>query len=208
MDIERAKQITGGLSTPSKMPCYSFSISASKCLTGSKLRKVDGSTCSKCYAFRGNYQYDVVKNAHERRFQGLKHPQWVESMAFLINAVESSGFFRWHDSGDVSSVEHLANIFKICQLTPEIQHWLPTREYKIVSDCLKIHAVPENLTIRLSAFMIDAEPPKALASRLNVQTSSVGTESFTCPASSQGNQCLRCRKCWDRSVENVTYKKH
>jgi hypothetical protein len=209
MNIEQAKEITGGLSTPSKMPCYSFSISAKKCITGGKLREVDGSTCSKCYAFRGNYQYEVVQNAHARRFKGLSHPEWVNAMAFLVNAFESSGYFRWHDSGDLQSVEHLKNIAEVCRLTPDIKHWLPTREYKIVSDFLKVNALPFNLTIRLSAFMIDAEPPKALATRLGVQTSGVSSESaFNCPASNQGNKCVRCRACWDKNVPNVNYKKH
>ena len=55
--------ITGGLSAPSKMPCHSFSISAKRCKVGSKLRKVVGSTCNKCYALKGRYVFPNVERA-------------------------------------------------------------------------------------------------------------------------------------------------
>ena len=34
------------------------------------------------------------------------------------------------------------------------------------------------------------------------------TPTTTCPAKDQGNKCMDCRACWDRSVSNVTYPKH
>ena len=95
MTKTEAIEIIGGLSSPSKMPSYSFSIPASKCITGTKLRNVKGSVCSKCYAMKGMYRFPVVKNALMKRFDNLTHPQWVEAMTFLINKVEKSGYFRF-----------------------------------------------------------------------------------------------------------------
>ena len=54
----------------------------------------------------------------------LDHPQWVQAMVVLI---DKQPWFRWHDSGDIQSLEHLEKIFEVCRLTPETSHWLPTR---------------------------------------------------------------------------------
>lgn len=209
MNLELAQSIIGGLSEPSKMPCYGFSIPAKRCKTGAKLRKVKGSICSICYALKGRYVFGVVEQALERRFSKLSHPKWVQAMAFLISHVEKSGFFRWHDSGDVQSLAHLKRIVAVCKLTPNVQHWLPTREYGIVSRYIRtLGAFPDNLTVRLSAYMIDGPPPNHLAKSLGLTTSGVWKDGFTCPAYSQGNKCLDCRACWDKKYANVNYKAH
>jgi hypothetical protein len=207
--IKQAEAIVGSLSTPSKMPCYSYSIPAQKCITGAKLRTVENSVCSKCYALKGNYGFPVVKAALFKRFESLKNSLWVEAMVFMIAAKEKSGFFRWLDSGDLQGDWHLSKMVEVAKRLPAIKFWLPTREYKIVADWLKVHgAFPDNLTVRLSAYMLDGEPPIALALRLGCQTSGVSKGAYTCPASKQDNQCGDCRSCWDKSVSNISYKQH
>lgn len=209
MTLEQAWAIVGGLSQPSKMPCYGFSISAKRCKTGKKLRKVPGSICSKCYALKGRYVFQNVQNALERRFAGLSNPLWVPAMSFLVNRLEKSGFFRWFDSGDVQSVEQLEKIVQVCLATPNIQHWLPTREYHFVAEYVKKYgAFPSNLTVRVSAYMIDGAPPVSFAKAFGVVTSGVAKDSYSCPAYGQGGKCLDCRACWNQSVANVNYKLH
>jgi len=51
------------LSNTSKMPCKSWGIPATKCITGKKLNKIAGSVCNGCYALKGAYSWPVVKNA-------------------------------------------------------------------------------------------------------------------------------------------------
>jgi hypothetical protein len=212
MNKQLALSIVGGLSEPSKMPCHGFSIPAKYCKVGQKMRDVVGSICSKCYALKGRYVFANVQNALERRYANLNHPQWVEAMAWLINNVEKSGFFRWHDSGDLQSVEHLNRIVEVCKLTPNVQHWLPTREYvgeKIVQNWFASGGtVPSNLTIRLSALMLDGAPPTSIAARYGLPTSGVCKVGFTCPAPNQGNKCGDCRACWNKGINNVSYKQH
>ena len=209
MILATALEIVGGLSNPSKMPCHSWSTPAKYCKTGKKLVSVSGSICSKCYAFRGYYPTPNVKNALEKRFNSLSNPDWVEAMTVSISGSEGSGFFRWHDSGDIQSLEHLEKIVQVAKNLPSIKFWLPTREYSFVSEYLKKHgSFPDNLNVRLSAYMIDGQPPVALANRLGLTTSGVSTSGFTCPSSNQGNKCLSCRACWDKNVQNVNYKKH
>jgi hypothetical protein len=217
MNKQLALSIVAGLSEPSKMPCHGFSIPAKYCKVGQRMRNVVGSICSKCYALKGNYtRFPKIQEALERRYANLNHPQWVEAMAFLINTVEKSGFFRWHDSGDIQSVEHLNNIAEVCKLTPNVQHWLPTREYVgeagnkgIIQQWFASGAVvPANLTIRLSALMLDGAPPTSIAARFGLPTSGVCKVGFTCPAPNQGNKCGDCRACWNKQVSNVNYKQH
>ena len=200
---KEATAITGGLSAPSKMPGPSMNLPAVACITGAKLVKVAGSTCSGCYALKGRYRFPNVKDAMARRLSRLHDPRWIEAMVTLIDA---EPVFRWHDSGDLQSVQHLKNIFEVCKRTPDTAHWLPTRESRFLIYWQFGEKVPKNLKIVLSDHMNDqARPPTWWP-----YTSGVTTDhaQVTCPASRQGNKCLDCRKCWDRSVKRVIYGKH
>ena len=194
-----AKKITGGLSKPSKMPGPAYNLPAWACKTGAKLRKVPGSPCYGCYAFKGRYNFSNVQLALKRRLEALESPLWVDAMVTLIKGQE---FFRWHDSGDIQSEQHLKNIFEVCKQTPDTKHWLPTQEREYLKDP---EAVPANLIIRLSGSKIDGPSPKAWPWTSSVVTSS---EARTCPAPEQGNSCGSCRACWDKSTPNVAYGKH
>lgn len=198
----------GGLSEPSKMPCYSFSIPATYCKVGAALAKVKGTTCSGCYALKGNYRYPGVKAALEKRFQIMESDldTWKQNMVAAISYYEKSGFFRWHDSGDLQSVDHLGAIVWIAEQLPGIKFWLPTREYAIVRKYLNSEEggpFPTNLIVRLSAHKLgDNHAPNYTGYRSSVDA---GT-GFRCPASTQGNKCLDCRACWN--VPDIDYRKH
>ena len=67
--ISDLMESVGGLSAPSKMPCHGYSIPASRCKIGRKMRKVAGSICAICYALKGRYSFaNVAKSprSHER----------------------------------------------------------------------------------------------------------------------------------------------
>ena len=198
MNKKEAKEITGGLSAPSKMPGPAFNLPAQACITGSKLVKIPGSVCAGCYALKGRYRFRNVKEALARRLAGLTHPEWIPAMVVLI---DNTPWFRWHDSGDLQGVQHLKNIFEVCKLTPETSHWLPTREAKFLP--LSTDSIPKNLIIRLSGHKIDKPAPGFWP-----WTSTVVTVQKSCPAAEQGNQCQDCRACWTRDVPNIAYGKH
>lgn len=189
------------------MPCFGYSTPAKKCITGGKLVAVKGSICSICYATKGRYVFPNVQTALDKRFKSLKRKDWVDTIVAMIERREKSGFFRWHDSGDVQGVWHLENIAEVARRLPDIKFWLPTREYSFVSQWLEKFEKPKNLIIRLSAFMIDGAPPVGIAKRLGVLTSGVSTGGFNCPAPKQDNKCMECRACWN-SQKNINYKKH
>ena len=205
---KEARLITGGLSKPNKMPGPSITLPAPACITGSKLVDVLGSTCSGCYALKGRYRFPNVKEAMQRRLDKLHDPRWVDAMVTLINGrhwQKPEPVFRWHDSGDLQSVQHLKNIFEVCKRTPDTAHWLPTRESRFLS-LMDPEVVPKNLKIVLSDHMNDQQKPPTWWP----YTSGVSTDhnQVTCPASKQGNKCLDCRKCWDRNTKRVIYGKH
>lgn len=199
----------GGLSRPSKMPCYSYSIPASRCKRGSLLAKVKGTVCSICYANKGNYRFPGVQIAMEKRYQSLLRNDWCANMAILINAL-SPAFFRWHDSGDLQGVWHLAKIAQVCLATPATRHWLPTREPAIIRQWIQSgNTIPENLTVRASSDMLDGTPPSWAASmQLPSSSASPDTAKVTCPSYKQAGKCLDCRKCWDTGNPMVVYKTH
>ena len=177
MNIEERKKITGGLSKPSKTPGYAYNLPAIHCKTGSKLAQVPGTTCHGCYALKGRYRFPNVMDAMMRRLASIHRPDWARTMAADINA-RRSRWFRWHDSGDIQSVKHLLKIFQVCRMTPDVAHWLPTREAGLLSK-IPQDRVPANLTIRLSATKVDGPAPKSWP-----LTSTVVTRVFqmTCPA--------------------------
>ena len=201
MNTKEASKIVGKLSKTSKMPCYSYNLPATKCITGSKMAKIKGTTCYDCYALKGMYNFPVVKEAMMRRYEAINHPEWVFAMSVLINSKKSK-YFRWHDSGDIQSIEHLQKIFEVCKSTPNTIHWLPTREAQILKQVDK-KAVPNNLVIRLSAIKVDGNAPKSWD-----LTCTVSTKKYTCMANKQGGKCLDCRACWNKKIKNKIYPLH
>ena len=197
MKVKEAKQITGSLTRTSKMPGLSYSLPAWECKTGSKLRKVKGSVCSACYALKGNYtRYKAIKAAQYDRLEKIKNSLWVAAM---VVQVKRQKYFRWHDAGDVQDLDHLKKIYSVCRLTPEVKHWMPTREAWIKNH---LASKPENLVIRFSPPMINQRNDSWPNSSMVVETGA------TCPAPSQGGKCGDCRQCWDPAVKVVSYGKH
>lgn len=214
--VKQLEAYVGGLGNPSKMPGLSYGIPAARCQTGSKLRTVAGSTCHGCYALKGRYVFAGVQAALERRFASLELEHWADAMAELLNRKQCK-WFRWHDSGDLQSVDHLRRIVQVCELTPDCRHWLPTREYRIVSDFIAAGGIiPANLTVRLSAHMVGGHVPTfpRLAGVRGITVSTVSPRHQTpddgsqCQAQDNGNVCGDCRACWDPNVVRVNYRLH
>jgi len=207
MNIKQAVTICHTLGNASKMPGKTYGLPAKECNVGARLRKVKDSVCEGCYALKGRYIMDNVQNAEYIRLKSILNPKWSLAIATLINhECKKVPYFRWHDSGDVQSLEHLCKIVEVANLTPTVKHWLPTREYKIIQLYRQLYGeFPSNLVVRLSAHMIDTSPP----SGYGLPTSTVVSDNTeTCPSRKQGNECGDCRACWNPKTSNVSYAKH
>ena len=106
-------------------------------------------------------------------------------MAAQINSKKVK-FFRWHDSGDVQNLDHLRRIYAVCKLTPEVQHWMPTREAWTKDYIVE---APDNLVVRFSIPMVDQAATDSWPHTSTVSTKKIDV---TCPAPLQGNQCKDC----------------
>lgn len=205
------------------MPWWSWSISAFDCQTGGKLREIEGSICSTCYATRGNYHFRNVKEAHARRRAALDDPRFVEAFIVVLTNLHSKtrakrtlkdgssiteNRFRWHDAGDLQSVEHLRKIVRIAEATPQLEHWLPTKEKAYVKQFLRAGGViPPNLNIKISSPMVGSLVDPGIPGVSYSTAGYDGPEVFQCPAlKSQGNKCLDCSACW--SSQPVNYPVH
>jgi hypothetical protein len=241
MSVARASEIVlgspnGCLGEPSKMPGYSFGISASKCKRGNKLARDLRTVCGHCYAKVAFYHYyDEVQVAHKRRFKGITHPEWVPAMiALLLHYVDPKmPYFRWFDSGDLQSVRMLGNIVEVCLGTPKVKHFLPTRETGMLVKYLRLAArgeapaFPKNLCVRISADLV-GKPPMRIREIEELPTSTVHRGksdrnkvivpwkkvSYACKAHERAvsrdgsGQCGGCRACWSRNAGNVSFGLH
>ena len=201
-----ALRVIGGLSNPSKMPGKSYGLPASACKVGSILRDVKGSVCSDCYACKGCYQFPSTVNAQARRLEitlSSNWDTWVEAFTVLMGNMPH---FRWHDSGDLQSVDHLEAICQVARNCPDTMFWLPTKEVGMVRAWMAEHGgFGPNLNVRLSAPMVGKLPVHVAGttgSAVNV------ADAFQCPAPTQDGECRECRACWDQHTPVVSYKKH
>lgn len=212
--IKSAKDYSGGLSIPSKMPGFAYSLPSDNCITGMKLAEHAGTTCAKCYTFKGNYRWPNVIAALKKRLRAIKKKKWVDAMAFQINFYAAKGdlYFRWHDSGDLQSIEHLQRIIEVCKQTPMVTHWLPTREYSMIKEYLATgNKLPDNLTVRVSSPLINVYQIGFVKMGLpvsGVHSDESKAKGHCCPAIKQGGVCGDCRACWDKDVSIVSYHVH
>lgn len=219
MTLKAAQDSAGKISLGNgKMPGSTFAISATKCKVGGKLATVKDSTCSRCYALKleklrpsvnkgwlSNYEKAVslIANAPDK---------WIAACVYQIEkAFHKSGqaFHRWFDSGDLQSVEMLSAICRVAESTPDIAHWLPTRESAIVKAYKASGGnIPGNLVIRVSSTMIGDKPISGHANTSTVHRKGTAHNGHACPASTQGNNCGDCRACWNPGVHNISYPLH
>jgi len=220
--LKEAKEFVGFelLSKPEKMAEYGFNMPASRCKAGSKMAKVKGTVCYDCYALKGRYKFANTQNALEKRYQfAINSPYFVDIMSYIVGK-RSKKVFRWFDSGDLQSTTMLEHICQVARNTPQLSHWLPTKEWKIVARFVEDGGVfPENLCVRVSGLYKDGGPPKDFAEKYGVTTSDVMNGKdfdnlkqvrpvFKCPSSKQKNSCEDCIACYKNSVKNVTYRFH
>jgi len=192
-----------------KMPGTTYAVDAFACITGSKLAKVEGSICSGCYSIRLQKIRPSVDKGYKKnlfKWKVSNTSNWIDAMVFQILRAKVKEH-RWFDSGDLQSLEMLEAIAEVARQTPEVKHWLPTKEYGIYAEYLKTNTLPANLVVRVSATMIDGNPSKVFknTSTVHKNNKAIG---FECKARSRGNACGPCRACWDKRIKNVSYPKH
>lgn len=236
-DVKPLWDAVGGLSWPSKMPGFAYSVPAQLCKTGGRLAAEEGTVCSGCYALKGRYLFRNVKAAMLRRYNLMRYdPKWAEKMVKLLDhpwTRKTGGeYFRWFDSGDLINHQNYRDIMDVAEALPTYKFWLPTREVDIVSRMYI--QFPSNLLVRMSlpkVYEASARTWKFLSAQSSWPTGyqSAVVESFKgaekyeerwltptgihnnrvlCKARERDNFCGPCRACWDNKVSMVVYHKH
>ena len=208
MKVSELEHAVGGLSSPSKMPWYGWSIPAKHCKTGGKLAQVPGTVCYNCYALKGFYAMPAVGKALQNRLDiyNRDNAAWVTNMSALLQLkskklAPAKAYFRWFDSGDLQSPQMLTDIIRVCEANPQLTFYLPTKELTLVTT--NVTPIPANLVLRVSSPKVDQPPVRSWH-----LTSTVETANALCPAPKQSNKCGSCRACWDPTIPNISYKKH
>jgi hypothetical protein len=162
--------------------------------------------CKGCYATTGNYNFPNVKAPRAYNREDWKRDTWVSEM---VQALDSSRYFRWFDSGDMYDLSLANKILAVMQLTPWVKHWMPTRMHKFIKFQHTIDAMQElpNVVVRFSSDSVTGETvPGQTTSTIFSDTLPVGATE--CHAYQHGGKCNGCRACYDKTVSVIAYKAH
>lgn len=162
--------------------------------------------CQGCYATTGNYRFPNVKKPREFNKEDWKRDDWVTDM---VQALDSSRYFRWFDSGDMYDLRLAQKIYEVMKLTPWVKHWLPTRMHKFIKyDTIINHMMKlENVVVRLSSDSVTGEIINGLTTS-TIFSNVLPEGAFECKAYENSGKCNGCRACYSKDVQVVAYKAH
>jgi len=192
------------LSVTSKLDgIKSWSLQAGTTCPGSK----DADACAGCYALSGNYNFPNVKAIREYNKKDWTRKAWVNDM---VQALETSRYFRWFDSGDIYSLSLANKIYDVMRLTPHCSHWLPTRMHKFNKFMPILNAMKllDNVMVRFSSDSINGTYTEGLHGSVIIPTHDYPTVGKVCDAYQHEGKCSGCRACWDKSVPLIAYPAH
>jgi hypothetical protein len=196
------------LSKASKMPCRSWSLQALDTCPASRDASGDlVDACKGCYATSGNYRFPNVKAPRVHNREDWKRDTWVADM---VSELDKDRYFRWFDSGDLYDVRLARKILEVCEATPWVKHWIPTRMHKFPKFTLvlqRLQSLP-NVVLRLSSDSIIGETIEGPNTSTIATLEDAPKGSFVCEAYTRGGKCDKCRACWDKGVSVVTYIGH
>ena len=113
-------------------------------------------------------------------------------------------------SAKVNSPLVARKILEVCQRTPWVKHWIPTRMHKFPKFALvlaRLQALP-NVVVRLSSDSITGETIMGDTTSTIATLDSVPSDAVVCEAYTRQGKCDTCRACWDKSVSVVCYIGH
>jgi hypothetical protein len=164
--------------------------------------------CKGCYATTGNYRFPNVKAPREFNREDWQRDNWVSDM---VQALDSSRYFRWFDSGDMYSIDLANKIYEVAKATPWCKHWMPTRMYKFKkfhSVIAKMQAL-DNVVVRLSSDSVQGVAiPGFTTSTIFSDESQLPDNATICRAYEHGGKCNGCRACYSKDVPLIAYKSH
>lgn len=162
--------------------------------------------CQGCYATTGNYRFANVKKPRLENREDWVRDEWVSDM---VQALDSSRYFRWFDSGDMYDIRLAEKILQVMALTPHCKHWLPTRMHKFAKfrEVIASMQALDNVVVRFSSDSVTGEVIEGLNTS-TIFSDTVPAGAFECKAYQHEGKCNGCRACYDKSVSVIAYKAH
>jgi hypothetical protein len=208
------------MSTPSKMPCYSFDLSV--LLSGCAARCMYG-IWGICYAITNFHEmpWNLARAKKLELNQELLESKYFKQV--MINELLEDGnlWFRFFSAGDFPDIKAMHKIMNVCESIDinRKKFWIPTSREDILYEYLNTgNKIPENVCIRYSSPTIDdptmPELPflKELFEKNGIcySATSIDRSKVTCPASlmKKHGKCGTCRNCWDKTNKLVVYLIH
>lgn len=198
------------LSKTSKLDgILSWSLQALDTCPGS--RSDDGGlvpACQGCYATTGNYRFANVKKPREFNREDWQRDDWVSDM---VQALDSSRYFRWFDSGDMYDIRLAEKILQVMALTPHCKHWLPTRMHKFAKfrEVIASMQTLDNVVVRFSSDSVTGEVIEGLnTSTIFSHESQLKNVDGICQAYKHDGKCNGCRACWNKDIKVIGYQAH
>lgn len=162
--------------------------------------------CQGCYATTGNYRFPNVKAPREFNREDWKRDTWVDDM---VQALDSSRYFRFFDSGDMYDLKLANKILELCTKATWVKFWIPTRmhkfpKFKQVID--KLNAL-DNVVVRFSSDSVSGDVIDGLNTS-TIFSDTLPDGAIECKAYQHDGKCNGCRACYDKSVSVIAYKAH
>ena len=181
---------------------------------------------STCYAVKLERIYSNVDNAYQLNLQAIKDKNFVFSLSEEITRLTTKKTpiktFRWHVSGDWSTIKYMYDCVSIMKKFPDITFYAYTRNWRL-SNWLPhldfLHALP-NMTLFAS---IDDDtiknnewPPnhyKVAYFGENKDTVKTKYNLLPCPNQTTNKLCDSCKLCFNISYKenkkiNILFRKH
>lgn len=163
--------------------------------------------CSGCYATTGNYNYPNVKAPRLSNKEDWTRDSWVADM---VQALDSSRYFRWFDSGDMYAIGLADKMLEVMKATPWCKHWLPTRMAKFpkfATVLAKMQALP-NVMVRFSSDSVSGVFDSRHGSVIIDNPEALPYGATLCEAYANDGKCNGCRACYNKDVPVIAYPAH
>ena len=116
----------------------------------------DAPCASGCYAKKGNFKYEKVKNCYLKNYNFyMDHPQeyFKEIISFLNDGLVSYKYFRWHTAGDIVDNAYLLGMIETAKKCKNVKFLCFTKKFNLINEFLSQgNKIPNNLHIVFSAW--------------------------------------------------------
>ena len=162
-----------------------------------------------CYARKGNFMYESVKNSMQRNLNAyLENPKrYFESIA---EQTYLNKYVRFHSAGDIVDAAYFDGMCKVARKNKDTKYLCFTKKYEIVNQFIADgHKIPKNLSIVLSAWSdwLPENPynlPMTYVCGKEFNNDVIPDNAIPCTG-----KCYECQACWAlKKGQSVYFKKH